>query len=183
MPKYLPGVDEISTGITAKGTDGGLGVELMSWDDFCLRHLELEQAEEIRRQFFRTYGALRQWHGESRNKAAAGAREARTVLGRRRIIPQTASEWEAFTALVNMPVQGGCADGMKQALVWLAERLPVEARIVSTVHDEVIVEVPTTMAEHVCDIVKATMVEAMAALFPQVPIEVEAGVCSNWAEK
>ena len=146
-------------------------------------HLELEQAEEIRRQFFRTYGALRQWHGESRNKAAAGAREARTVLGRRRIIPQTASEWEAFTALVNMPVQGGCADGMKQALVWLAERLPVEARIVSTVHDEVIVEVPTTMAEHVCDIVKATMVEAMAALFPQVPIEVEAGVCSNWAEK
>jgi DNA polymerase I-like protein with 3'-5' exonuclease and polymerase domains len=72
---------------------------------------------------------------------------------------------------------------MKQALVWLAERLPVEARIVSTVHDEVIVEVPTTMAEHVCDIVKATMVEAMAALFPQVPIEVEAGVCSNWAEK
>ncbi len=146
-------------------------------------HLEIEQAEDIRRQFFRTYGALRQWHGESRNKAAAGSREARTVLGRRRIIPQTASEWEAFTALVNMPVQGGCADGMKQALVWLAERLPVEARIVSTVHDEVIVEVPTTMAGHVCDIVKATMVEAMAALFPQVPIEVEAGVCSNWAEK
>ena len=145
--------------------------------------LELEQAEQIRRQFFRTYGALRQWHGESRNKAAAGARESRTVFGRRRIIPKTASEWEVFTALVNMPVQGGCADGMKQALVWLAERLPVEARIVSTVHDEVIVEVPTTMAEHVCDIVKATMIEAMAALFPQVPIEVEAGVCSNWAEK
>ncbi len=29
----------------------------------------------------------------------------------------------------------------------------------------------------------AAMREAMAALFPQVPIEVEAGVCRNWGDK
>lgn len=145
--------------------------------------LELDQAEQIRRQFFRTYGSLRQWHGESRNKADAGAREVRTVMGRRRLIPETASEWERFTALVNTPVQGGCADGMKRALVMLAERLPAEARLISTVHDEVLVEAPEAMAEQVRLIVQATMVEAMAELFPQVPIEVEAGVCEHWGEK
>ena len=145
--------------------------------------LELDHADHIRRQFFRTYGSLRQWHGESRNKAEAGAREVRTVMGRRRLIPETASEWERFTALVNTPVQGGCADGMKRALVMLAERLPAEARLISTVHDEVLVEAPEAMAEQVRLIVQTTMVEAMAELFPQVPIEVEAGVCENWGEK
>jgi DNA polymerase-1 len=145
--------------------------------------MELDQAEQIRRQFFRTYDRLRQWHGVSHNQADAGAREVRTVLGRRRLIPETASEWERFTALVNTPVQGGCADGMKQALVFLAQRLPIEARLISTVHDEVLVEAPEAMANEVRDLVQATMIEAMAALFPQVPIEVEAGSCSNWGEK
>jgi DNA polymerase-1 len=146
-------------------------------------HLELEQAEQIRRQFFRTYDRLRQWHGLSRNQADAGAREVRTVLGRRRLIPETASEWERFTALVNTPVQGSCADGMKRAIVLLAQRLPTGARLLSTVHDEVIVEVPETMADEVCALVQETLIEAMAALFPQVPIEVEAGVCVHWGEK
>jgi DNA polymerase-1 len=145
--------------------------------------IELEQAEQIRRQFFRTYGHLRQWHGESRNKADAGAREVRTVMGRRRLIPETASEWERFTALVNTPVQGGCADGMKQAIIRIAQLLPPEARLISTVHDEVLVEAPEAIANEVLNLVQTTMIEAMATLFPQVPIEVEAGSCSNWGEK
>ena len=145
--------------------------------------LESEQAESIRKAFFRTYGALRQWHGESHNKADAGAREVRTVLGRRRILPPEASEWERFTALVNTPVQGGCADGMKQAIVRLHHELPREARLISTVHDELIIEAPEAMAEQVRVLVQNTMIEAMAALFPQVPIEVEAGVCEHWGQK
>jgi DNA polymerase I-like protein with 3'-5' exonuclease and polymerase domains len=72
---------------------------------------------------------------------------------------------------------------MKRALVMLAERLPAEARLISTVHDEVLVEAPEAMAEQVRLIVQTTMVEAMAELFPQVPIEVEAGVCEHWGEK
>jgi len=145
-------------------------------------HLELEQAERIRRQFFRTYDRLRQWHGVSRNKADEGAREVRTVLGRRRLIPETASEWERFTALVNTPVQGGSADGMKQALVLIAERLPDGARLISTVHDEVIVEAPEEQGSTVCELVRQAMIEAMAALFPQVPIEVEAGCAPTGAK-
>ena len=145
--------------------------------------LDLDQAEQIRRQFFRTYGAIRQWHGESRNKANAGASEVRTVLGRRRLIPETASEWERFTALVNTPVQGGCADGMKRAIVLLAKRLPAEARMISTVHDELLVEAPDDLAEEMRLLVEDTMIEAMAELFPQVPIEVEASVVTHWGEK
>jgi len=145
--------------------------------------LELEQAREIRQAFFHTYGALRQWHGESHVKAQQGIREVRTVASRRRLIPPDASEWNRFTALVNTPVQGGCADGLKRAMVRLYHELPREARLISTVHDELIVEAPEQLAPEVCEQVRAVMCEAMAGLFPSVPIEVEAHVCSSWAEK
>ena len=52
-----------------------------------------------------------------------------------------------------------------------------------TLSVEVLVEAPESIAEQVCELVREAMIEAMAALFPQVPIEVEAGVCAHWGEK
>ncbi|PTY02758.1 hypothetical protein DB346_08255 [Verrucomicrobia bacterium LW23] len=142
-----------------------------------------EQATDIRRKFFETYGAIRQWHGESHVKANKGIDEVRTVSGRRRLIPSEASEWERFTALVNTPVQGGCADGIKAALIALATALPAGAAIISTVHDEIIVECDESIAPEVKALLQKTMRDAMSAFFPQVPIEVESNVCTTWGEK
>ena len=142
-----------------------------------------DQATDIRLAFFRTYSRLRQWHGLSHNQAEAGVTEVRTRTGRRRLIPATATDWERFTALVNTPVQGGTADGMKHALILIDQRLPKSARIVSTVHDEVVVECHEGTAEQCREIITTAMVEAMAALFPEVPVEVEANICTTWAEK
>jgi len=142
-----------------------------------------DDALEIRKAFFRTYGSLRQWHGESHVKAQKGVTEVRTILGRRRLIPESADEWQRFTALVNTPVQGSCADGMKRALILIASRLPSSAALISTVHDEVIVECDEADAESVLQSVRASMVEAMAEIFPRVPIEVEGGICTNWSQK
>ncbi len=146
-------------------------------------NLTEEEARAIRQKFFATYGRLRQWHGQSHVSAEKGVTEIRTVTGRRRLIPSNASEWERFTALVNTPVQGGCADGLKQALIDLSARLPEDAKIVSTIHDEIIVECDEAAAESVQEILQTTMREAMAVLFPQVAIEVEAGTCRNWGDK
>ena len=145
--------------------------------------MDEDEATRIRQAFFRTYSRLRQWHGTSHNQAEEGITEVRTRSGRRRLIPGTASEWERFTALVNTPVQGGTADGMKHALILIHERLPKSARIVSTVHDEVVVECPEQFADDCREIITTAMVEAMTALFPEVPIEVEGNVCTTWAEK
>ena len=145
--------------------------------------LDEDQATDIRQAFFRTYSRLRQWHGRSHQLAESGVTEVRTRSGRRRLIPDKASEWERFTALVNTPVQGGTADGMKHALILIQERLPSTARIVSTVHDEVVVECEESSAEQCRQIITTSMVEAMSALFPEVPVEVEANICTTWAEK
>lgn len=142
-----------------------------------------DEAHSIRQAFFRTYSRLRQWHGLSHNRAEQGVTEVRTRTGRRRLIPEQASEWERFTALVNTPVQGGTADGMKHALILIDQRLPKSARLVSTVHDEVVVECDEESADECREIITTAMVEAMAALFPEVPIEVEANICTSWADK
>jgi DNA polymerase-1 len=142
-----------------------------------------DQARAIRGAFFRSYPRLRQWHGVSHNQAERGVSEVRTRIGRHRLIPSAASNWERFTALVNTPVQGGTADGMKRAITLVASRLPEGAMLVSTVHDELIVECPEASALECREVVTGAMVEAMAALFPEVPVEVEASICTSWAGK
>ena len=116
--------------------------------------------------------------------AAEGAQSVRTVLGRKRWLPEgEEAEWPRFTALVNTPDQGGAADALKQAMVDLADKLPPAASIVSTVHDELIVECTSDTAEEVKALVETAMLDAVQTIFPGVRFEVEAGICDSWAEK
>jgi DNA polymerase I-like protein with 3'-5' exonuclease and polymerase domains len=80
-------------------------------------------------------------------------------------------------------VQGSCADGLKLAMVELHKRLPAGAGIISTVHDELIVETHEALAEETEKLVIGCMVQKMSDLFPEVPIEVEAKICRNWGQK
>jgi DNA polymerase-1 len=146
-------------------------------------NIQEEDAARIRALFFARYKGLSRWHAKAWEKARAKATEIRTRLGRRRLIPPEASEWERFTTLVNTEVQGGAADGMKLALVELAHRLPTGASIISTVHDEVIVEAPAGLADQIRELTQTVMIDSMAGLYPEVPIEVEAHVCRHWGEK
>ncbi len=142
------------------------------------------QAQEIRARFFNAYPGLAKWHASAKSLATQNVREARTTLGRRRFLPSGRENWwQRFTGLLNSPVQGGSADGMKRALVSIALQLPPGAAIVSTVHDEIIVEAPDSLADTVKEILQRIMIEQMAGLYPSVPIEVEASVCQNWGEK
>ncbi len=79
--------------------------------------------------------------------------------------------------------QGGAADALKQAMVDLADKLPSYALIVSTVHDELIVECATDTAEEVKALVETAMLDAVQTMFPGVRFEVESGICDSWAEK
>ena len=83
-----------------------------------------------------------------------------------------------------MVVQGTCADGLKQAMVELADKLPDEAHMVATIHDELIVECPVEITDEVCHLTEEVMREAMAGVLKsEVPVEVEAKVCECWKEK
>ena len=143
-----------------------------------------EEAARFRARFFDAYKGLRRWHAEAHNMADRGAGEVRTRCGRRRLLPQgDKANWQRFTGLVNTSVQGSCADGLKLAMIDLSKRLPAGAAIVSTIHDELIVEASESCAEEIKRVVESCMVEKMSEIFPEVPIKVDVKICKNWGEK
>ena len=143
-----------------------------------------ERAQDIRGRFFSAYTGLWEWHKNARKMAAEGTQSVHTVLGRKRWLPEEKdAEWFRFVALLNTPVQGGSADALKQAMVNLADKLPNTASIVSTVHDELIVECASDTAEEVKALLETAMLDAVQTMFPGVRFEVEAGICESWAEK
>jgi DNA polymerase I-like protein with 3'-5' exonuclease and polymerase domains len=57
------------------------------------------------------------------------------------------------------------------------------AKIIGTVHTEIILEVPERLADDAARILKETMIQAAKAYVGKVPTEVEVTVTENWAEK
>ena len=87
-------------------------------------------------------------------------------------------------ALYNTPVQGTAADITKKALASLPQSLAnTGAKIIGTVHDEIILEVPDGLPGEAAVILKETRIEAGKAALSKVPIEVEVTLADNWAEK
>lgn len=144
--------------------------------------LTVEQALAVRTRFFAAYPALAAWHSLCWKQASEKVPEVRTRSGRRRLIPASADRWKRFTILVNTPVQGGCADGLKFAMLALAGSLPSGSALVSTVHDEIVIEAPAADAAHVLAMATEAMEREMGAIFPEVPVVAGGSVSEAWAK-
>jgi DNA polymerase-1 len=83
----------------------------------------------------------------------------------------------------NMPIQGGNADGIKAAMVFLRERLRgFDAVMVGVVHDELIVEVREDQAEEVCKLVEQEMIRALELFVKKVSVVADAKVSDYWSK-
>ena len=110
----------------------------------------------------------------------------KTMYGRRRLVPELTSRngqirAGAERATVNMPIQGTAADIMKRAMIDVHAALAAipEARMILTVHDELVFEVPEPLADETAALVKQAM-QGAAAL--RVPLTVDVGIGENWKE-
>ena len=109
----------------------------------------------------------------------------RTLLGRRRFLPNLHSanrglRAEAERIAKNTPIQGTAADILKLAMVRLGDGDVVPgARMVLTVHDELVFEVPEAETKEA----KGRIKEAMeSALKLDVPLVVDVGSGHHWSE-
>jgi DNA polymerase I len=108
-----------------------------------------------------------------------------TLLGRRRWIPELQSRNSQLRSAgermaINMPIQGTAADIMKIALIRLHERLTAEgsaARMLLSVHDEVLLEVPRREVEGLAPVVREVL---EGALHLDVPLDVDVKVGRDW---
>ncbi len=108
----------------------------------------------------------------------------KTLFGRRRLVPELNSRnvqirQAAEREAVNMPIQGTAADILKRAMIdshAALARVP-SARMILTVHDELLFEVSSDHAEETAELVRQAM-EAAAQL--KVPLVVDVGIGPNW---
>jgi DNA polymerase-1 len=110
-----------------------------------------------------------------------------TPFGRRCWVPGIAEKNGARRAYaerqaINAPLQGGAADIIKRAMIRLPRALSeagLSARMLLQVHDELLFEAPAAEAPALAALARRVM-EGAAAL--SVPLVVETGQGSNWAE-
>ncbi len=121
----------------------------------------------------------------------ATARESgvvKTMFGRRRLVPELTSRngqirGAAERVAVNLPIQGSAADILKRAMIDVHRALPSiaggRARMILTVHDELLFEAPREAADEAA----AALRELMEGAVPlRVPLTVDVGVGENWKE-
>ena len=157
--------------------------------DFGLaRTLEISrtQAAEYSRRYFQRFPTIHRFMEDIVTLARAQG-GARTLLHRWRPIPNLMSKspqarHAAERVAQNTPMQGAGADIIKLAMLATARRIARDkfpARMLLTVHDELVFETPPKGAEELGAILKDEM-EKVYQL--SVPLEVDIGIADNWAD-
>jgi len=119
-------------------------------------------------------------------EAARTSGVVKTLYGRRRLVPELNSRNQqirqaAEREAVNMPIQGTAADILKLAMIdthAALGRIPT-ARMILTVHDELLFEVAAEHADDTAVLVRESMQNAAHL---SVPLIVDVGIGPNWAD-
>lgn len=151
------------------------------------------QAKRFRQRFFEAYSGIAAWHEYSLDRGKR-RRETRTLWGRRRIL----KDERAHNEFLNSPVQGSGADGLKNTLRVVYEKvkklnggqIPLLGKgaivgMVHMVHDEIILEHKDDpeLTPLVHKSLQDGMIEGISPMMPRVPVEAEVESGRSWAAK
>ncbi len=142
------------------------------------------EAQDFIASYFAAYSGISYYMMHIRETARQRG-YVETLLGRRRWIPELEARNSALRGAgermaINMPIQGTAADIMKIAMIRLHERLRRErspARMLLSVHDEVVLEVPRSQVPEIAAIVRETLETALKL---DVPLDVDVKVGDDW---
>jgi DNA polymerase-1 len=142
-----------------------------------------QEAAAFIEAYFKRYHRVHAFMEETLETARRGE-AVRTLFGRQRLLPNIRSSNGMLRAAAervaqNTPIQGTAADLLKLAMIKLREPAVPGARMVLTVHDELVFEVPEASVPQAMERVK----HAMETVFPlDVPLEVDIGSGVNWGD-
>jgi DNA polymerase-1 len=145
-----------------------------------------ETAQEFIDAYFAGFPRVRQFI----DRLLEDARQTgvvKTMAGRRRLVPNLTSRnfqmrAQAEREAVNMPIQGTAADILKKAMIDLHAELPrrgLKARMILTVHDELLFECERAEADAAAAVVRERMENAVTL---SVPLTVDIGIAGNWRD-
>lgn len=143
-----------------------------------------DESVELVTRYREAYPRLYQWQMNT-TAIAKETLMTETICGMKRKL----DEDNYYTCSLNTPVQGSAAESILYALWKLDKTIcdnNIPARIVATVHDEILVECAASVGEKVKNLLAQVMLEAFRFVFMRIGIQgadaniVEAHIGSNW---
>ncbi len=168
----------------AKMVNFGLAYGMSDFGLASRANIPRKEAQEFINSYFAAYSGISYYMMAIKEQAKAQG-FVETLLGRKRHIPELRASTPALRGAgermaINMPIQGTAADIQKIAMIRVAERLAAEhspARLLLTVHDELLFEVPRDEVDALAAIVRETMEGALPL---SVPLIVDVKVGDDW---
>jgi len=150
-------------------------------------------AEEMMNKYFSRYRGVKKYLDKSAKEAVRN-KVSLSISGRKRFynLPEYhhPSYRDAAQAVerqgMNQPIQGGNADTIKQAMIYLVDRLEksdYDARLLLTVHDEVVVEARPDERYEVRKIVEQALIDGFGKYFSLIPMETEGLIGPCWLKE
>ena len=181
-------LDEVTPAMRSSAKAVNFGI-VYGISDFTLaKNISVTRAEAraFMERYFARYPGVKRFMEEAVQLGYARG-YARTLLGRRRYLPELKSPSYNVRAFgercaMNSPIQGTAADIIKLAMIRVFEALRAQdlrARLILQVHDELIVEAPEDEAGRV----RALLQECMEGVMRlSVPLRTDISVGRNWRE-
>ncbi len=168
----------------AKMVNFGLAYGMSDFGLASRANIPRKEAQEFINSYFAAYSGISYYMMAIKEQAKAQG-FVETLLGRKRQIPELRASNPALRGAgermaINMPIQGTAADIQKIAMIRVAERLAAEgsrARLLLSVHDELLFEVPRDAVEPLAALVRETMEGALPL---SVPLIVDVKVGDDW---
>jgi len=154
------------------------------------RRLEISEkaAQNLIDKYFNKYRRIKEYLDKSGRDAVIN-RYSTTISGRKRFyrLPDPSDptfhkmKGSVERAGKNTPIQGSNADTIKQAMIYTIDRIKdYDAKLLLTVHDELIVEVREDQAKEVAPIISQCLVDGFAEFFHKVKMEAGALIGDCW---
>lgn len=152
--------------------------------------LSVEESKKLLDVYFSSYKKVKRWL-DNVGRMAVRDGGVRTLGGRRRMftIPERSNpDYDRLLSSVerqgkNTPIQGTSADITKYALAYIHKELKdknLDASLVHTVHDEIVVEARDDIADNVAKLMEKQMIKAGEKLLKKVPIKVDVHISDCW---
>ncbi len=166
----------VNFGVIYGQTDWGLSRQLRIPKHVAGQYIE---------SYFERYAGVQAFMDQTIEEARVSG-VVMTLLGRRRPVPEINSRRRnarmyAERVVRNTPIQGTAADLMKLAMINVHRRLhelQLDAPMILTVHDELVIEVRPEQADEVAKVVEHVMAHVIEL---DVPLKVDTGIGDNWA--
>jgi DNA polymerase-1 len=145
-----------------------------------------KDAQDYINTYFNRYPGVKNYMDETRAQAHAQG-YVQTLMGRRLYLPEINArnkmqQQAAERTAINAPMQGTAADIIKLAMINIQEWLVSEqlaSRMILQVHDELVLEVPTSEVALITKSVPERMAQVLSL---KVPLIVDVGQGQTWGE-